>query len=86
MTYPDEYQFTITMRDISCALCSSRTTLWRFFRKQEMAYVRIKGVKHYAVSDVITRLRQHPKYRPSTEINLLLIDQQRRQNVKHEAQ
>jgi hypothetical protein len=86
MTYPDECQFTLTMSDLCCALGLRRTTLWRFLCRQEMAHVRFEGVKHYAVSDVVTRLRPHPKYRPTTEITLLLIDQQRRQVRQYEAQ
>lgn len=86
MIHSDDGQFTLTMYDLSCALGISRTTLWRFLHRQEMAHVRFEGVKHYAVSDVVTRLRQHPKYSPATEITLLCIDQQRRQTRQHEAQ
>jgi len=86
MIQSNDCQFTLTMSDLCCALGVSRTTLWRFMHRQEMAHVRFEGVKHYAVSDVVTRLRHHPKYRPTTEITLLLIDQQRRQARQHEAQ
>ena len=85
MIHPDACQFTLTLSDLCCALCVSRTTLWRFLHRQEMPHVRIEGIKHYAISDVVTRLRLHPKYLPKTEITLLLKDQQRRQARQYEA-
>jgi len=86
MIHSDDGQFTLTMYDLSCALGVSRTTLWRFLHRQKMEHVRIEGVQHYAVSDVVTRLRQHPKYQPATGITLLFKDQQRRLAREHEAQ
>lgn len=87
MNQPDVNQFTISISDISTALGGvSRTTLWRLFRGQEMAHVRFLGVKHFAASDVITRLRQRPNHNPATETTLLHIDKQRRHDRQHEAQ
>ncbi len=88
MNQPDVNQFTISISDISTALGGvSRTTLWRLFRGQEMAHARFLGIKHFAVSDVITRLRQHPNHNPETETEtmLLQIDKQRRHDRQHEA-
>ncbi len=78
--------YTISIADISHTLGVSRTTLWRLFRGQEMAHVHFLGIKHFAASDVITRLRQRPNHNPATETTLLDIDKQRRQNRQNEAQ
>ena len=87
MNQPDVNQFTISISDISTALGGvSRTTLWRLFRGQEMAHVRFLGIKHFAASDVISRLRQLSNHNPETETTLLQIDKQRRHDRQHEVQ
>jgi len=85
MNQPDVNQFTISISDISHALGVSRTTIWRLFRGQEMAHARFLGIKHFAASDVIIRLRQRPNHNPATETTLLHIDKQRRHSRQHEA-
>jgi AcrR family transcriptional regulator len=79
-------QFTISISDISAAFGISRTTLWRLFRGQEMLHARYAGVKHFAVSDVIARLRQRQKHDPVSEITLLTTDIDRRKKRQQEAQ
>ena len=85
MTQSDENQFTISIADISTSLGVSRTTLWRLFHGQEMSHTRYAGAKHFAVSDVIARLRQRSNHNPETETTLLQIDKQRRHSRQHEA-
>ncbi|MCG3267352.1 hypothetical protein [Yoonia sp. I 8.24] len=87
MNKPDVNQFTISISDISTAPSGvSRTTLWRLFRGQEMAHARFLGIKHFAVSDVISRLRQRRNHNPKIEIILFHIDKQRRHDRQRKAQ
>ena len=50
-----------------------------------MPHTRYAGVKHFAVSDVITRLRQRPNHNPTSEATLLTIDKNRREKRQTEA-
>ena len=72
-------QFTITIADICGAVGLGRITIWRLLQGQEMIHARKGGKKYFAISDVVARLRQHPKHSPEVETTLMELDKQRRQ-------